>query len=57
MWHSSTANLIEKDPAKKQAGEWKAISEGYIFFMWVDKIIDSQGVTKQAGVSYEIKET
>ena len=46
MWHSPTKRLIEKDPAKR-AGKWK-VETGF-FFMWVDKIIDSHGVTKPAG--------
>lgn len=50
MWHRPTRRLIEKDPSKR-AGKWKI--ESGIFFMWADKIIDSKGVSKQAGRSYE----
>ena len=46
MWHEPTRRLIEKDPAKR-AGNWKV--ESGIFFMWVEKIIDSNGVSRPAG--------
>ena len=49
MWHSPTKRLIEKDPAKR-AGKWKV--ESGIFFMWVDKFIESDGVSRPAGKSY-----
>ena len=50
-WCSSTNELIEKDPSKNIA-KWESDGTS-VLFMWVDRIIDSNGVSHKAGGGFK----
>ena len=50
-WCGSTNELIEKDPSKNIA-KWESDGTS-VLFMWVDRIIDSNGVSHKAGGGFK----